>query len=597
MITAQVIVFATIIIGFIFFVWNKFRYDVVSLIILVILIISGFFIPNIISPEKAFLGFGHEVIIIVASMFVLSKALISSGFIDLITRRLFFLRGHPIVQLFFLVVLVAIISAFINNIGAVALIMPVAMQMAKRNNVSPAMFLLPIAFASHLGGFLTLIGTPRNIIISSFREDAGFEQFGMFDFSFVGGGVALVGIIFIVILGVLFFKNKPVPKDSKELFEIEDYVMEAKVAEKSKFIGKYLKDLSNISKIPFAITAMIRNGKKIKHLSGYEIIQEGDILLIESESDTLTDIIETAGLNLSGQISEEKDITVDEEQGVIEAVIPPDSYLVGKSWRNVSINMRFGVNLLAISRFGEKIKERIDRIFLKPSDVLIFQGRKESVNETLSSLGIYPLADREMTLGRKTKIFTSFIIFISAITLATLNIMPISIIFLTAALFTILFGVISIKQAYDGISFPVLILLGGMLTLGFTLENSGGAETLAFLLLNISDVMSPVFLLIAVLIFAMILSDFVNTTAAVVIVAPIAIVIAQSLGASIDPFLMAVAIGGSSAFLTPTGHESNTLVIDQGKYKYSDYLKFGLPLEIIIIFVSVPLILYFWPLF
>lgn len=576
------------------FMTGKLRYDLVSMLAFLAVIIVGF-----VSPEEAFYGFAHPAVIIVASMFIVSKALIDSGIIEAVIRRISSrtLEQKPVLQLAILSTLVVIASAFINNIGALAFIMPIAIKMARKADVSPAMFLMPLAFASHIGGFLTLVGSPRNIIVSTFREEAIGESFAFFDFAYVGIGIAVVAVLFLVLVG---WRLIPKRKDSSDVgapFEIENYITEVEIGPDAKVLGDTIKTLRDSIDAQVEVNMLIRSGHKTFHPSNYTVLQEDDVLLIQDNAEALTELVEENGLTLVGNRAVERPRDEDDDMMDIEAVVGADSALVGRTWKGVSLRKRFGVNLLAISRHGIQLKDHLDSIRFRAGDVVLLRGRRESIERTDQSMGLLPLAERELQFGRNPKTIAVVAIFIITVIMASINVVPVHMVFVTAAVLMVLFNLVSLSDAYESISWPVIILLGAMITIGTALEASGSIMTISEWILTISQTISPLAVLALVLVISMLLSDFVNSTASAVLMAPVAIQVAQSIGASIDPFLMAVAIGASAAFLTPVAHESNTLVMSPGGYKFRDYWRMGLPLEILIAVTSIPLIVYFWPMF
>ncbi|MEX0672745.1 MAG: SLC13 family permease [Candidatus Paceibacterota bacterium] len=590
---SQLFIFAVLVAMMSEFIRGKLRYDIVSLLALLAIIFAG-----LLAPEEAFVSFGHPAIIIVASMFIISQGLVLSGVIDIIGRKFISIGHHPIIQLFLLIVVVAFVSAFVNNIGALALFLPIAIHVAKDNDISPSKFLIPLAFASHLGGFLTLIGTPRNIIVSSFRADeSGFEHFGMFDFALVGLPLAIVGIIFLAFISWRLLPNRRCGSPDKcDLFEVRNYTTEIKATEDSELIGTYIKDIPEQTGLAFAIRGIQRGESHLHQFSGFEVLQEGDVLIVSAEPEVLTELIESAKFETPQSKAKEAGVTPDEEQGDVEAVVTPRSVLVGRSWGSIPLRLRYGVNLLAVARQGARLSVPLEEITFRQSDILLFQGRKESINDSLSALGCYPLADRGLSFGRSRHVIISLSIFVVAIALATMSLVPVHIAFLAAALAMILTNIMSTRQAYESIEWPVLILLGSMLAFSEAFESSGSAGVISDFLITASDTTTPLVLLGIVLVATVIVSDFINSTTAAVLMAPIAIIVATGIGASIDPFLMAVAIGSAAAFLTPVGHESNTLVLGPGGYKFIDYVKVGLPMDIIIVVASLILLPIFWPL-
>lgn len=587
--TDQLIMFIVISLVIILLVGRVLRYDLISIFALLLVVLTG-----VMSVENAFSGMVHPVVLLVIAMFIITRGLSNSGLIDYMTRKMGILDRHPIVQIAVLVTIVALTSSFINNIGALAPMIPIAIHLARKNNLSPSIYLLPLAFGSQLGGYLTLIGTPRNIIVSAFREEAGLEPFKMFDFALVGLGLTVIGILFISFIGWRLIP-KHTSTGSNEPFSVEDYVTELTVPEDSKLIGEYIGSVKKLGDKDIKLISLVRGDIVINSVSGYEVIKPNDRLLIQASSIDLKNFTEEFRLDLAGEKAIESQ-TPEEERGAVETVVTPLSNIVGKRWDEVPLSVRYGVNLLAISRAGSPIQTPMNNIYFQPGDIILLHGRKESIQKSINDLGCYPLAERELTFGQKTTIPFALTVFIGAILTSTLTSAPVEVVFLTAAFIMIVTNLVSLKQAYSSIQWPVVILIGSMITLGIGLQESGGADLIASLLLSYSDSVTPAVLVGLILIISILLANFVNATVSAVVMAPIALFVASGLSVSVDPFLMAVAIGATSVFLTPFGHESNTLVFKAGGYTFADYLRVGLPLEMLIVVTSIPLILYFWPL-
>jgi di/tricarboxylate transporter len=585
------IVFGTLVLVLILFAWGRIRHDLVAIIALCILVVAG-----IINPEKAFNGFGHPAVITVAAVLVIGKALEFSGVVDLLGKWVMKLGKNLLLQIFALSVIVAVASAFMNNVGALAIMMPVAIHLARKSGHPPSYILMPIAFASLLGGMTTLIGTPPNIIIATFRGDEVGEAFGMFAFSPVGIVVAIAGIAFITLAGWRLIPKRAAKKSDKELFDIDDYITEVEVVKDSKIKGKHISEITSISKSDVQILGLVRDGKRIHAPDPEETIQLKDIIIVETDADELKTFIEDSGVKLVGGKKFRKDAEGSDKIAITEAIVMSDSSLIGNTAASLRMRSRFGVNLLAVARRERKIHRRLDRIIFRTGDVLLLQGREHILHDTITSIGCLPLARRGLRLGYKTKVPLALGVFAVAITLVVAGLLPVQIAFTIAAIIMILTRILPLKELYKSIDWPVIVLLGAMIPVGTALETSGGAERIAAVVLNLGNSMPPWALLAIVLVVTMFLSDVINNAATVVLMAPIAIGVAKGLGFSVDPFLMAVAVGGSCAFLTPIGHQSNTLVMGPGGYKFTDYWRMGLPLEVIIVAIGVPLIMWVWPL-
>ncbi len=587
----QTIVFITLVIALFLFAWGKVRHDIVALIALFLLVLAG-----IVPKDHAFTGFSHPAVVTVAAVLIISRALMNSGLIDVIASWVMKVGKKLIVQIFVLTIVVAVASAFMNNVGALAILMPVALYIARKSGNAPSYILMPIAFGSLLGGMTTLIGTPPNIIIATFRGDELGAPFGMFDFSPVGIGVAIAGIAFISLIGWRLLPKRQGEASPEDLFQINDYITEVRVTKDSKLKGQAVKEIQKLTDADIKILGLIRNKRRIHAPDPEEDLKTNDILILEADSDDLKTFVNNSGVKLVGGKQFRKDAIGSKDIAITEAVVTANSPLIGNTAAGIAMRSRYGLNLLAIARQEKKLRQRIDNIRFKVGDVLLLQGRVNNINDAITSMGSLPLAERGMKIGAPRQIFLALGIFGSAIVSVVVGLLPVNIAFPLAALLLVLASVISVREIYTSVDWPVIILLGAMIPVGEALETTGGAELIAAQIMSIGTDFPPWVILAIVLVVTMFLSDVINNAATVVLMAPIGISIATGLNASIDPFLMAIAVGGSCAFLTPIGHQSNTLVMGPGGYKFSDYWRMGLPLEILIVVTGVPLILYFWPL-
>lgn len=585
----QIIVFTVLALALTLFIWGRWRYDVVALLALLAVTVTG-----IIPGDQAFAGFGHPAVITVAAVLVVSRGLRNSGVVDVLAKPLFRVSERPSVQVGALSSLVASLSAFMNNVGALALLLPVAIRMARKNGRSPSLLLMPLAFGSLLGGLITLIGTPPNIIIATFRAETGADPFRMFDFAPVGLGVAVAGILFVTLIGWRLVPQRKGAASREELFEIGDYVTEVVVPADSDLVGKRLRDLGSVSEAEVVVIALLRGERRLNNPSSFERLRAEDVLVVEADSEDLRELVDAAGLKLSGSRKLGEDAL--DSGSLMEAVVMADSPIIDQTARSLNLRWRYGVNLLGVARMGSRIHRRLRDIRFQTGDVLLLQGPAETFTNTLSTLGCLPLAGRGLSLGQPRRVELGIAIFGTALLLAAFGLLPIQVTFIGAAVAMLLTNIISLREAYESIDWSIIVLLGAMIPVGQALEISGGADLIASGTLAASGQMPPVVSLIIILVATMFLSDLVNNAAAAVLMAPIAISVASGLGASADPFLMAVAIGASCAFLTPIGHQSNTLVMGPGGYQFGDYWRMGLLLEVVILVVSIPLIMLFWPM-
>jgi di/tricarboxylate transporter len=418
----------------------------------------------------------------------------------------------------------------------------------------------------------------------------------MFDFAPVGVGVALAGVLFITLIGWRLIPRRTGQLSRDELFQIKEYVSEVRVPENSKIIGKPLGQLENIANADVTIAGLVRGDSRIAAPSRWELLQPGDVLVVEGDSESLQALIDDAALELEGSKPEGVEALRSEEVSLMETIVMPDSPLEGNTAWTLGLRWRYRVNLLGVARQGARIKGRLRNIQFQAGDVLLLQGTTEALHQALSALGCLPLAERGLRLGFPRRMVITVGIFAAALAASATGMVPVQIGFVAAAVAMVLVGVLSLRDAYDSIDWPIIVLLGAMIPVGQALESSGAADLIASGILLMASHTPAVVTLGIVLVGTMFLSDLVNNAAAAVLMAPIAIAVANGMGASADPFLMSVAIGASCAFLTPIGHQSNALVMGPGGYKFGDYWRMGLPLELLIVAAALPLLTRFWPL-
>jgi len=586
----QFILGAILCVMLIFFVIGKPRYDIVAIFGLIAATLFG-----LVPGEEAFRGFAHPAVITIAAVLILSRGLINEGVVDIISNRLEYLGGNLTLQTAAITTLVAVCSAFMNNVGALALFMPVAIQLARKYDRPPSLLLMPLAFGSLLGGLITLIGTPPNIIVAGFRENAVIPPFGMLDFVWVGIPVAIGGILF-----VTFFSRYLVPvrkgqTSREEIFRIQEYTTEVKVPAGSGISGLSLEEFRNQKERDVVIAGIIRNKNRILSPARTEIIEAGDTLIMEAGTRELKKFLQQYDLYLKGTKKLSEDEIDSDEVRMVEAVIMPDSLLNSKTVQEVDLRWRYGVNLLAVARKGKRITERLSKIEFEAGDVLLIQIQKGNLHDTFQQLNLVMLNDREIFFNKKRNLVGAIAIFAGAVILSTLDLARIEIALAGAAATFALFRFVKLRELYQSIDWPIVVFLGAIIPVAEALQPTGTADLISSALLKYSSEMTPAMIVGAVLITTMLLANLVNKVSAV-LMAPIAITMAEHLGVSADPLLIAVAIGATCAFLTPLGHQCNILVMGPGGYDFTDYWKLGLPLSIIVVIIAVPAILWAWPL-
>ena len=572
------------------FINGRWRYDVIALAALLFLTLTG-----VIPHDQAFLGLGHPAVVTVAGVLVVSKGLNNGGVVGVLARVLGRVSDGAPSLIGVLSLTTALLSAFMNNIGALALVMPVGVRLARKHGHSPSILLMPLAFGSLLGGLLTVVGTPPNIIIATFRETTGRTAFSTFDFTPVGFGIMVVGMAFIVLGGWRLIPQREGRGQRTDFFEIQDYITEVRILEESGLVGLRLRDLAELPQINVVILMIIRDQQRIPNPPNNEQFQAGDLLVLETDPNDLKDFIELMKVELVGEDHVQEALEGLGDVMLVEAVVRPNAEILNQTAGTLNLRWQYGVNLLAVSRRGVSIRKRLVDVRFRAGDVLLLQGRATALPDILQRLGCLPLAERELQIARPRRLLMAVVIFGTALALVALNLLPIQTAIMSAVLVMILLRLVSLKEAYESINWPIIVLLGAMIPVGEALETSGGARQIADLLFSLGNSLPPVATLGALIVITTMLSNVINNAAAAVLMAPIGLSIAQGFGVSADPFLLGVAVGASCAFLTPIGHQSNTLVMGPGGYRFGDYWRMGLPLTVLVIAVAIGLIPVFWP--
>lgn len=631
------------------FIYGRWRHDIVAATALLATVILG-----LVPADSAFAGFSHPAVITVACVLILSSALLHTGVVDLLAQRLLPTEAGPTITIAALTTLSAVLSSFMNNVGALALLMPIALQIAQRQDLPPGKVLMPLSFGTILGGMTTLIGTPSNLIVSGFRRQLDDGPFSMFAFSPVGVTVATGGILFIALVGWRIVPART--RSGADSFNTGAYLTEARVAPKAKAEEMTLHEAeAALDDADAQIISLVRNEIRLMAPHPTTRLREGDVLIIEADPEALAKALDSLGLVFgedkpqtepdeeedepdSAPIESEPanggetdttndtdadadpdvdaDVDADTDQDneaeeqrkkieraieldeaeLVELVILPKSGLPGRTASDLNLRKRYGINLLAISRQGSRIHSRVRRTTLRHGDVLLMQGSGDLIAEFASTAGCAPLAARAIRVPDRQKMITAATIMLLAVALTAFNVLPAAISFLLGVLLVMVARVLPLRKMYDAIDWPVIVLLGALLPVAQAMESTGTAKLLAVFMLDSVAQGNAITALIVMLLVTMFLSDVINNAATAAIMCPIAIGTATQLGVSADPYLMAVAIGASAAFLTPIGHQNNTLILGPGGFRFGDYWRMGLPLEIVVSAIAIPVILIAWPL-
>ena len=592
MTTVQIILFSLFGGVFVFLLWGKFRYDLVAFTALLLGVVTG-----VVPTKHAFDGFGHPATLVVALVLVVSAGLVRSGAVFLITRTLVDASRALGAHIALMGAIGGVLSGFMNNVAALALLMPVDIQTARKAKRAPGLSLMPLSFATILGGMITLIGTPPNIIIATIREDNLGAPFAMFDFAPVGLVAAITGLLFVALIG---WRLIPQPKGdvaSDPMADIAQYIAELTVPEESGLIGQRLSELHEVAdKNDVAILGLVRGGKRRYGTAGSTKLAAGDALVLEAAPDALDEFRAALSLDFADAKRQEALRADGDGLSVVEVVVTEDSRINGKTAMAIGLGWRRRTVLMGIARQGRKIRSQIRKTKVRAGDILLILVPSDQSNEVIEWLGCLPLAERGLAVTEEKKVWLAIGLFAAAVAAASFGLVYLPVALGLVVVGFVLFKILPLSEIYTHISWPVVVLLGSMIPLGAALETSGGTELIAGWLIDLTAGMAPWAILTILMVVTMTLSDVLNNTATTIVAAPIAIKMATTLGVNPDPFLMAVAVAASCAFLTPIGHKNNTLILGPGGYSFGDYWRMGLPLEIIVVAVSIPAILVFWPL-
>ncbi len=588
------------------FLWGRWRHDMVAMGALLACVGLG-----LVPANDAFRGFGHPAVITVAAILVLSSGLQSSGAVEAAARYVLPAAkagagpGRAWASAMALVGFATLLSAVMNNVGALALVMPLAIRHAARSGLAPGQVLMPLAFGSILGGMTTLIGTPPNLIVSGFRAVERGAGFAMFDFTPVGFSVALAGLAFI---GAFARWLVPIRRAADlQSFETAAYLTEALVGKEGAAVGLTLREVEQrLDAADAQVIGLVRNEVRITAPSPWRRVKAGDILVIEAEPQALAAVLTALGLTLAEDVRqkpgaeaevpkrESGTTRTDGEIALIEVVVLPGAELLGHTAASLQLRRRHGINLLAVSREGRRSMARLRSLQIAAGDVLLMQGAPQDIAAFVSQAGCVPLAERPLVIPDRRRAVLAAAILGAAVVLGGLGVMPTAVAFAGGVLAAMLTGVVPPRRAYAAVDWPVIVLLGALMPVAEAMASTGTADLLARVLLERLAGGHVVVALGLVMAVTMTLSDFMNNAATAAVMCPIAMRVAAGLDASVDAFLMAVAISASCAFLTPIGHQNNTLILGPGGFRFGDYWRLGLPMEVVVMAVALPLLVLVW---
>ena len=569
------------------FIWGRLPYDLVALMALLAGVLTG-----VVPAKEAFSGLGDDVVIIVAAALIISAAISRSGVVEAAMRSLLPRLKSEQTQVPALVVAVTVLSMFSKNVGALAIFMPVAIQLARRTGTSASMLLMPMAFGSLVGGIVTLIGTSPNILIAKVRQDITGHPFRMFDFTPVGLSIAILGIVFLSFGYRLLPRGRRAVAGIEAAFNLEGYVAEVRLPEGSPIVGKTVSEFESFGDGEVIVTGIVRERFRRFLPTPTAPLKSDDVLLLEGEPESLERLVARGRLRLADDAGE----GAETGQSVMEGVITADSVLIGRTPDSMGLRDRYQVALLAVSRSGERVVQRLHALRLRAGDVVVLKGSSEKLPETLGALRVLPLAARALSLGQSHRGWLPALVLATAMALVAFNLIPVAIAFFAAAVVLLLARVLTMEEAYHTMEWHVLILLAALIPVSEAVRHTGGTNLLAGWLEIGLHAVPPTTALAIIMVIAMLVTPFLHNAPTVLMLGPISGALAIKLGLNPDPFLMAVALGCGCDFLSPIGHQCNTLVMGPGGYRFGDYWRLGLPLSIVVVGAGVPLIAYFWPL-
>jgi di/tricarboxylate transporter len=571
------------------FAWGRIRYDLVAALLLSAAIVLG-----VVPADKAFSGFANPVIIIIAAVLVLGRAIAVSGVVEAMMRPVLSRLRWASVQIGLLTGCVTLLSAFMKNVGTLGIFMPIAIQTAEHNKRSPSEYLMPLSFGSLMGGTITLIGTSPNLLISTVREGILGRPFQLFDFAPVGLPLSIVALGFLSI-GWKLLPNRRNPASPEKRFQIEHYLTEAVIPEGSAAVNQTVSQLEAFSDGDVSIVAIVREGgRRYRPRSHWNLFAD-DVLVLRADPVALEGFIERAGLQLQDR---EKVGELESSEGLFgtaEAVVGADSMLVGRTPAQLNLRNRFDVQVLAIGRGGTEITTRLSQTLFRVGDVILLQGPQSAIPELLIRLGCLPLAERNLAIGRRRPKPFALLILLVAMGMVALHILPVATAFFIAAVLVAVLRLLPAREIYGAIDWQIIIMLGCLLPVGEALKDTGATGLIGNMLTVATEHVSPTVSIALILTASMLVTPFLHHAAAVLVMGPIAASVAQNLGYAPDPFLMAVALGASCDFLTPIGHQNNLLIMGPGGYRFGDYWRLGLPLSVLVVYLGTRLIEFYWP--
>ena len=572
------------------FFWGKFRIDVVAVCILVAL-----FSLNLITPEQALSGLASKATVTIAAMYVISAGLMRTGIVDWAARKLDGIAGQTQLRLMLIISLTAaFLSAFIINTAIVAIFIPVAIVLSRSRKITPSKILIPLSFASQFGGVCTLVGTSTNLIVNSYAINNGLQPFGFFEFFPLGIAMVGAGMVYLAALGKWLLPERKGETEQVDRYRLVDYFAELEGNKDSPFIGKYWDEIEFTADEKINLANFYRESKNVSRPRRTRI-RENDILLVQGSIEQIVAMESKYNLSIQKNKSiKDSDLSLANME-LVEVLIPPDSNLINRSFRDTDFFTRHHLNILAIQRRGQILKERLLDAKLTEYDTLLIQGQKDLITHIMNSPNV--IVTNEMTdlYLNKRRAVIALIIILAVVLLTTFNVMEVMLAAIAGAAAMVVTQCLTIEEAYKSIDWKIIFLLIGVIPLGIALETSGITMWLADKVLIPLASHGPVVVLAALYLVTAVLTEAMSNNAAAAILAPVAFTTAVALDIDPRPLLVAITFAASTSFATPIGYKTNTMIFSPGGYRFTDFTKIGVPLNLVFWGIAVVLIPIIWP--
>ncbi len=586
-----IIVLAVLVLAAVLFVTEKLRVDLVALLVMALLLLSG-----IITPSQGLAGFSNTATITVGAMFVLGAGLFKTGAVNFLGdfTVTVFKRGFW-VGIISVMLIAGVLSAFINNTPVIAIFLPILLSVSRETGISASKILMPVSFASMFGGVCTLIGTSTNILVSSIAEKSGLRPFTMFEFVPLGLAMFVVGMAYLLIVGIrLIPERRGTSQDLVENFSLAEYLTEVVLLPDASSVGKELRHAPLVHDLDIVILKIQRGDTVIQLPLPDEVLQADDVLLVRCDLEKIRALQEREGVLFKAQTKWGDENVAMGNHRLIEAVIEPNSNLIAGTLQTAQFRDKYGATVLAIRHGGRVVHEKLSDMILRGGDVLLMEIEKGRIPALRKAGEFIITSEMDPTAFRRNKAIFAIAIVAGVVIAATLNLAPIVVTALVGAIAIVFTGCITLEEAYQAIEWKIIFLLAGVLSLGVALDESGAAKLMSSSMLTYIGALGPIALVSAFYLITSLLTETMSNNATAALLAPIAIATANTMGVEPTPFLMAITFAASASFMTPVGYQTNTMIYGPGQYRFFDFVKVGTPLNVMFWILATILIPMIW---